>query len=239
MSKPIITNENLSADKANSEVFDFVLTNLSEDRSYYVGSGITVTELSDEGKVLSSNLALYPVYADDELYAMVLKDSAQKLTYIDDLNVDDKQIRNGLVIVNNGNTYLINESGEAMPLRKKSDSFKKEILEKIELRKNESNDFGDNRIMIKEGSSVVDPSSGRKYSSTRLVVKFTEGDIEKKISNFEEFCSGKLKRTIKSAGIYVFEIESSDFTKLSSLINQAKQLDYVQDIQLDEQREAH
>ena len=120
MSKPIITNENLSADKANSEVFDFVLTNLSEDRSYYVGSGITVTELSDEGKVLSSNLALYPVYADDELYAMVLKDSAQKLTYIDDLNVDDKQIRNGLVIVNNGNTYLVNESGEAMPLRKKN-----------------------------------------------------------------------------------------------------------------------
>ena len=235
--KPVITNDNLNVEETPSEVFEFALSQLSEDEFYYIGSGITVTEISDEGKVVSSDLALYPVYAEEEMCAMVLRDSEQDLVFISDLNVYDRLIKNGLVIVNNGNAYLISEGGETMPVRKKADSFDKKILEKIELQRNNSNAFGDERRLLKSGSTVTDPETGRKYSSSRLVVKFTEGDTDKKIADFEEFCGGKLRSKIKSIGIYVFEIEASDYTRLNYLVNQIKRLEYVEDVHLDEQND--
>jgi len=235
--KPVVTNEKLSIEAIPSEVFDFALSKFSDDSFYYIGSGITVADLSDDGKVISNDLSLYPVYDNEEIHAIILNGS--EMVYINDLNVDEQQIRNGLVIVNNGNAYLINEGEEAIPVRIKSDKFNKKVLEKFELRKNINNEFGNERKLLKGSNTVTDPETGRKYSSSRLVVKFTEGDTDKKIADFEEFCQGKLKSTIKSIGLYVFEIEASNIKRLKYLVDQALQLDYVEDAHLDEQREAY
>ncbi|MBQ3383947.1 MAG: hypothetical protein IJG59_01885 [Erysipelotrichaceae bacterium] len=232
--KPVVTNKNLSIEEMPSEIFDFALSKLPDDSFYYIGSGITVTDVSDDGKVTSNDLALYPVYENEDIYAMVLKGS--EMVYIDDLNVDEGQMRNGLVIANNENVFLINDGEEAIAVRVKSDKFNKKILEKIELSKNLKNEFGNERKLLKSSNTVTDPETGRKYSSSRLVVKFTDGDSDKKIADFEEFCHGKLKSTIKSIGLYVFEIEASNIKRLKYLVDQALQFDYVEAVHLDEHK---
>lgn len=235
--KPVVTNEKLSVEEIPSEVFSFALSKLPDDSFYYIGSGITVTDVSNDGKVIRNDLALYPIYENEKMRAMVLKGS--EMVYIDDLNVDEEKIKNCLVIVNNENVFLINDGGEAIAVRVKSDKFNKKVLEKFELRINKNNEFGNDRRLLKGSNTVTDPDTGRKYSSSRLVVKFTEGDTDKKIADFEEFCQGKLKSTIKSIGLYVFEIEASNIKRLKYLVDQALQLDYIEDAHLDEQREAY
>ena len=112
------------------------------------------------------------------------------------------------------------------------------MIRKIQKQKPEPNGFGKN----KEKLSIVLPkdegSDDREYAKDRIVIRFTEGDIENKIEDYEAFCEGKLRYQF-SNNVCVFDLGDITEKRLNWLLSASKDLDYVLDASLDGKNEQH
>ena len=106
-------------------------------------------------------------------------------------------------------------------------------MKKIQKLKLKKNNLGTHVISL-TGPGMNTDGNGNYYSNRRIVVKFTEGDIERKVADFEAFCNGKLKSTVKSSGAYVFLVEQRSYLEMKQLVEQANALDYVSSAFMDE-----
>jgi hypothetical protein len=234
--KEVIENRNIDIDEIPSWVISHASGILSENEGfYYIGTGITVDNLSDDGEILDFKTTVYPVYEDDRLYRLIIVTGEESELFSFDmvrttLNTDEKY----LLIRNNGRLIKISEEGESVIGGEQNVSISDKVIKKARKSIRKTNDLGRKRSLIKSVNEVTDPSTGKRYSSSRIVIKFTEGDSDSKVSLFEEFCGGKLRSQVKSAGLYVFTVEPASYRRLSALIKSAVELDYVESAFLDE-----
>ena len=235
--KTLILNKNMDTENVSSDVLnaanEHVLTN---EGLYYLGSGISVPEVTAEGTLTDNNSNLYPLYMDDELISYIKENADGTVSFMDnaeEINLND----NSFVIECEGNTYVIDEGGDMVIAGDKTKKLDKKIIEKLVKDTKSDAKPGLNKRLVKWDNVVIDSKTGIRYSSNRLVVVFEEGDKDKMVSDFAEFCNGKLKASIKSIGQYTFEVEPSSYLKLSKLAEKAMQLDYVKSAHLDEQKD--
>ena len=236
----VIENRNIDTDEIPPEVISYASGILTENIGfYYIGTGIIVDNLSDEGEILDFKTMVYPVYDDDKLYRLILTtgEEGELLSYDmvrTTLNTDEQY----LLIRNNGRLVKVSKEGEYVIGGEQNVKIDKRVIKKARKSISKTNDLGKDRRLLKSENEVTDPSTGIRYSSSRIVVKFTEGDSDSKVSLFEEFCGGKLRLQVKSAGIYVFTVEPASYKKLSVLVKSAMELDYVESAFLDEVKDA-
>ena len=87
------------------------------------------------------------------------------------------------------------------------------------------------RIDTPDAQTVSD--NGIEYNAGRIIVKFIEGDSEKFIEDYSEFCGGKLLYSMRLAKLYVFEFEYRTLEELKELQEKSEALDYVVSASLD------
>ena len=238
--KDVLENRNISFDEIPSEVISYASGILSEKEGfYYIGTGITVDNLSDEGEMLDIKSEVFPVYEDDRLFCLIIVTGEETELLSKDLirtalEADEKY----LLVRNNGRLVKVSKEGEFVIAGEQNVTIDKRVIKKARRSIRKTNDLGKNRSLIKSVNEVTDPSTGKRYSSSRIVVKFTEGDSDSKISFFEEFCGGKLRSQVRSAGLYVFTVEPASYKRLSALVKSAMELDYVDSAFLDEVKDA-
>ena len=220
-----------------------------EEGEYYLGSGIRVNMLSEAGDEIASEELMFPVFRGDELFGLLL--SGETDTMITEQSVlslvssgtdgmfDMVRIGGGLYMISSGSTELI--TGEATDM---TDQEKKSV-EAIRGSVTEKNRMGEEKTLFKtiqqqSPVTLYDPETGKTYSSSRIVVKFTEGDEEEKILLFEAFCGGRLHGRVRAAGRYTFTFGAKQNIKqLKALLRSAKELEYVTEAMLEEAREMH
>ena len=107
--KTLILNKNMDTENVSSDVLNaanaHVLTN---EGFYYLGSGISVPEVTAEGILTDNNSNLYPLYMDDELISYIKENADGTVSFMDnaeEINLND----NSFVIECEGNTYVIDE----------------------------------------------------------------------------------------------------------------------------------
>ena len=106
------------------------------------------------------------------------------------------------------------------------------MIGRIQEKKPGKNEFGKNRETLQIVWSKQEGDDGREYAGDRIVIRFTEGDIENKIKDYEAFCEGKLRYEL-SGGICVFDLGDITEKRLNWLLTASKDLDYVLDASLD------
>lgn len=234
-----IENRNVSPEEIPSDIVLYASVILAERTGfYYLGTGVAINNISDEGKVLDYTSYIYPLYDDDRLAALIIHtEGLEELISRDMIRTTLSADERYLLVRNNGMLVKISEEGESVIAGEPNIDIDERVIIKVRKRIKKTNDLGKERLLIKSENTVTDPQSGKKYSSSRIVVKFTDGESDSKVTEFEEFCKGKLRSSIKSAGIYVFEIEPSSFKRLTMLVEEAMKLDYVSSAALDEQKD--
>lgn len=235
--KTLILNKNMDTENISSEVLnaanEHVFTN---EGFYYLGSGISVPEVTSDGSLTDKTINLYPLYLDDEFVSYIKENADGEINFMDDAEeVEFKD--NSFVIDCEGNVYVIDESGDTVIAGDKTKRLDKKIIEKLVKDSKSDATLGLRKRLVKWDEVVTDFKTGIRYSSNRLVVVFEEGDRDKMVSDFAEFCNGKFKSSIKSIGQYTFEVEPSSYLKLNELAEKAMQLDYVKAAHLDEQKD--
>ena len=235
----VIENRNMDPDEIPSDVVLYASLILGERTGfYYMGTGVEINNLSDEGKVLDYVSYVYPVYEDDRLACLIIHTGGlEELISRDMVRTTLETNEKYLLIRNNGRLVKIDEEGVYVMGGEPSVKIDERVTAKVRKKIKKTNDLGKDRMLIKSEKTVTDPQTGKKYSSSRIVVKFTDGESDSKVSQFEQFCNGKLRSQIKSAGIYVFEIEPASFKRLTLLADNAEKLDYVESAVLDERKD--
>lgn len=235
----IIENKNINPDEIPSDVVLYASLVLKEKTGfYYIGTGLEINNLSDEGKVLDYVSYVYPVYEDDSLVCLIIHhEGLEELLSKDMIRTTLDPDEQYLLIRNNGRLVKIEEEGETVLGGEPNMKIDERVTSKVRKRIKKTNDLGKEKVLIKSEKTVTDPRTGKNYSSSRIVVKFTDGESDSNVAEFEQFCQGKLRSRIKSAGIYVFEVEPASFKRLSLLADQAMKLDYVTSASLDEQKD--
>ena len=231
-----IENTYISPEEIPSEVISYASGILTEyEGFYYIGTGVTIDNLSDEGEILDFKTTVYPVYDDEYLMYLIINTGEEGELFSrgiirTTLDIDEKY----LLIRNNGTLVKVSEEGEYVISGEKDIKIDDRVRKKTRKSLKKTNDLGKDRKLIKSENEVIDPQTGKKYSSSRIAVKFTGGDSDSKVSLFEEFCGGKLRSQITSAGIYVFTVEPASYKKLTAMVKKAAELDYVDSAFLDE-----
>lgn len=234
-----IENSKIDPDDIPSVVLLYAKIVLTEKQGFlYIGTGVTINNLSDEGKILDYTSDVYPLYDDDRLIALIVETEGFDELYsrgLDSISIDNDEIY--MLIRNNGMLVKVSEDSVSVISGYPGIEIDERVVKKVRKSLTNTNDIGKDRKLIKYENDVTDPVTGRKYSSSRLVVKFTDDENDSMISDFEQFCNGKLSSHLKSAGLYVFTIEPSSYRRLGLLIRDAMELDYVKNVSLDEQRD--
>ncbi len=223
---------------------------LEPESNYYLGTGIRINEMDERGGMFpSENDKLYPVYREEELVGLLLCEENTEFLKDEKMLVRfaERADKKYCVFRIGDEICLADESGFTIVSGCDTISFSKEQEKALEvLRKTvmEDNPMGSERILIQPAApastTLYDPSTGRNYSSSRIAVRFTEGDEENKILQYEEFCGGKLHGKVRSAGVYTFSFApKSNIKQLNALLRKTLELDYIEDAWLEEAKGMH
>ena len=235
--KTLVLNKNIDAENISSVVFKQAKEHVSNREGfYYIGNGVTVPEITAEGKTTDAVTALYPIYGDNVLVSLLIEAPDGSISFEDDteLTVFNDNV---MIVSYEDSLFMIDEGGEIVIAGDKTKKLDNRIIEMLIKDGRSDNALGKKRKLIKWDNVVTDISTGLQYSSSRIVVVFEEGDREKMVSDFAEFCGGTLKSSIKSIGQYTFEVEPSSYLRLKELVDKAMELDYVKTAHLDEQKQ--
>ncbi len=217
----------LYCDKAKEDSAVFVEQQY-EEGDYEIGNGIRAIQLEDvEGS------EIFPVYQGGKLLFLLIEpsgiiwDGSSLMEWFDSNEPFTAVESDGDILLVSEDEVLILGSGDSPVYSKQEEK----MIRKIQKQKPEPNGFGKNR----EKLSIVWPkeeSDGREYAKDRIVIKFTEGDLETKIRDYEEFCEGKVRYKF-SNNVCVFDLGDITEKRLNWLLSASKDLDYVLDASLD------
>ena len=203
-----------------------------EEGDYEIGDGIQTIQLEDgEGS------EIFPLYQGGKLLFLLIEpsgviwDDSSAKEWFDSNDMFTAVESEGDILLISEDEVLVLGSGDSSAYSKQEEK----MIRKIQKQKPEPNGFGKNR----ENLSIVWPreeSDGREYAKDRIVIKFTEGDLENKIRDYETFCEGKLRYQL-SGGICVFDLGEISEKRLNWLLSASRDLDYVADASLDGKNE--
>jgi hypothetical protein len=171
---------------------------LEPESNYYLGTGIRINEMDEKGSMFpSENGKLYPVYRENELVGLLLcEGNTEFLTDRKTLEQFSERADKKYCLFRIGNEICLADETGVTILSGNDNSFlteqQKKALETLQETDMEDNPMGSECVQIRTAAPVsttlYDPSTGRNYSSSRIAVRFTEGDEENKIQQYEEFC---------------------------------------------------
>lgn len=232
----VIIIGNAPVEEIPEEVLRFSYEHMKEEGAYELGTGIAVIEMTDKGIVPSEDTFLFPLFCDGELEQMILLVGED--CYEEEMDRGmDALIGTPFFAVKSGQDVCLITKEEVSPL---FDSDCRQIENREEVKMLQEGEpmispLGRNRTLIRRGSgekqNVTDPETGISYSSSRIVITFTEGDREEKIRRYERFCNGSLR----SEMLCVFSFESLSYEALNALREDSMKLDYVKSASLDRQ----
>lgn len=211
------------------------------DRLLHIGNGIHLNVLEDDNMTESDEI-VFPLLTDYHVTNLILlKDGTYSVLDTDPeaMKILDENLngiytilkaQDSIYLINQSETVCLSENGKELS-KKETDTMKK--LQKLVLKQNR---MGQEVVLLAKNGMNSD-GKGNYYSNHRIVVKFTEGDTERKVADFEAFCNGKLKSTVKSSGVYVFLIEQRSYVEMKKLVDEANELDYVASAFMDEAKQ--
>lgn len=219
------------------EIGSFLAENYGGDDAFSVGTGISTLDLND-----AETISLYPVYVNDRLAALAVKDKTFKYITDDDLlncfeDHDEYLIVNegsNIVYVAKDKTVLLH--GEAGYLEEKETE---EMLKKIRSTISSPNPLGKERKALVVNKSKDDTTKDGRYRNDRIIVSFKEGDTVKMIEDFEQFCGGKAQSGVNTSNIYIFVFEPLSDKDLYALLEESRSLEYVSGVSLDQKHETN
>ncbi len=217
------------------EISSFVAENYGSDSTFSIGTGITALDLNDVQTV-----NLYPIYENDRLIALVVKDKTFRYITDEDLlncfgdNVEYLIVEEGFNIIYVDKDRAVLLDGEEGCLEEKETE---EMLIKIRLSIGSSNPMGQERKALAIEKNEDNTTKDGRYRNDRIIVSFREGDVEKMIGDFEEFCSGKAQSGVNTSNIYIFVFEPLNDKDLYALLEESRSLEYVSGASLDQKHE--
>ena len=226
-------------------IIEYAETVLEGKPDQEIGTGIYLNRISEDGSIQKSGTTLFPVYENEKLCALIVSGEDEEL--IEDENMADKladvseqcmfmldTYGQMIICVDGKNTVILSDNAYEL------DEFEKESIVKLQKKSIKVTALGKKRIKLDtvSGNTVKGPD-GVVYSADRIVIRFTEGDLENKKEMFEEFCQGTYKSGIKSQNICVFKVQPASYSKLAELVSAAEELDYVDSCWLDKVKQQH
>lgn len=199
-----------------------------------VADGLRVLNCDDPDNIHSEDTVIYPVFNNDVLTDVILKQDEYSVVSLDESTPCSDEDEIAFVSIND-NIYLV-RNGEFKMVCMKNDADDKD--RKIMKRLANCHMLTAKSVRVNAFKAVENPDTfidedGRIYSSKRIVVKFAEGDYEKYISEYEQFCGGTLHSSIKSINQYVFEFDAKTVIQMKELVEKSNALDYVVNASLD------
>lgn len=208
------------------------------DRMYHIGSGVYLNEIEGNDLVESADI-IYTFYTDYQVTTLImLHDGEYSVVNTDPeaMKALDKNLLTDFMIIRVHDSIYLVSSSEVLKLTSDDDELEKkdsDVMKKIQNMTMKPSKLG-SWVNSLTGKGMNTDGKGNNYSNRRIVVRFTEGDVERKIADFESFCNGKLKSTVKGSGLYVFLIDQRNYLEMKELVEDAKKLDYVDDAFMDE-----
>lgn len=233
-----IVTENRAVNSFPEEILDFACELTEGHGERYIGTGVAVSVYADMC-IPDTGPVLYPVFENDILVLVLMHEHGDISVLDCDLAAMESYLGSEVSYVEvEGNIYLVTDndiyfiSGNLGYELKEVEERVMKKLQKIQ----GINPMGRRRIRlydnISDGNTVTDPETGISYSNSRLVVRFREGDTDKMVQEFAEYCQGTLRTSV--GGMHVFEVKPSSYTVLMSFIDRAMEtFDYIEDIILD------
>ncbi len=231
---------NAPVEEIPEEVLRFSCEHMKEEGTCELGTGIALIEMTEAGIVPSEDTFLFPLFYDGKLEQMILLEGEG--CYVEEMDRGmNALIGTPFFAVKSGHDVCLITKGE-ISLLFGSDCRQVDNREEVKmLQEGETmiSPLGRNRTLIHKGNrekqNVTDPETGISYSSSRIVITFTEGDREEKIKRYERFCNGSLRSEMKQTGLCVFSFESLSYEALNALREDSLKLDYVRGASLDRQ----
>lgn len=220
----------------------------SVEGEYSFGSGIRINTLDGLGNEIPSEELMIPVFCGDELIGLLLSGETDELVTEEtalrlfgpgtDRMYDVVRIGGGVFRIGPDGAELI--TGDAPEMTEQELKTMGAIRSSV----TEENRMGEEKTVFRTIQpapvTLYDPETGKTYSSSRIVIKFTEGNEEEKVLLFEEFCGGKLHGIVRAARRYTFTFGAKQNIKqLKALLRKALELDYVAEAMLEEARGMH
>ncbi|MBQ2658446.1 MAG: hypothetical protein IJF87_07770 [Erysipelotrichaceae bacterium] len=231
-------NEVSVVDKTTEEeIISFLAENRDTGNGFAIGTGICSVGNQD-----SQEICIYPLYEDDRLVTLVIKDDT--LRYVTDEALLNVIREDGMyLIVNSGPDVIYVDKETAVLLSGKEDCLEKketeEMIKRIRLSIGTENPMGKQKKKLTVKKTGDDTAENGRYRNDRIIVSFKEGDVEKMISDYEAFCGGKAQSGPNTSNVYIFVFEPLNDKDLHALLDESRGLDYVSGVSLDQKHETN
>ena len=223
---------------------------LEPESNYYLGTGIRINEFDEKGNMVPSERGeLFPVYREEVLIGLLLHEDNEEFLTDEGIlmQFSERTDKAYCVFWIGSKICLADETGVTFLSGNDNISLTEQQKKALEVLQNtdmEDNPMGSECVQIRMGApastTLFDPVTGHNFSSSRIAVRFTEGDEENKILQYEEFCGGKLHGKVRSAGVYTFVFTpKSNIKQLNALLRKTLELDYIEDAWLEEAKGLH
>ncbi len=181
---------------------------------------------------VACDLELYSIFYEDRIISLAVH--KEDVTY-----VENERLLNKL---NEDEYNLIIQTEEGLCLLSKDDVVSFDEEQKISEEEMEKMEAMKTRISVpnplnKAKREFEVKKTEKQGKTTRIVVRFTQGDEEEKAKMFEEFSGAKLLNRMNSTSLYVYQIGYDTEKALKKLIENCASLEYVEMVQIDGQSE--
>ncbi len=222
----------LHCDKAKEDSV-ILIEQQYEEGDYEIGDGIQTIQLEDgEGS------EIFPIYQDDRLLFVLIEpsgniwDDPSLLEWFDsNERFTAVESKDDILFVSEDEIFVL-YSGDSHAYSKQEEK----MIRKIQKQKPEPNGFGKKKEKLSIEWPIDEEIDDREYAKDRIVIRFTEGDLETKIKEYEEFCEGKLRYQLDGC-VCVFDLGEITEKRLQWLLSASRDLDYVVDASLDGKNE--
>ena len=233
----IIENRVSALSEADEKrIASFVADNYDGETGFSIGTGIVALNQKD-----SRELSLYPIYENDRLIALAVKDGDMR--YVTDDTLENIRKDVPFLIVNDGLNIIYVDRDRTAVLDGEIECLEEkeiqEMLKRIKASIGSLNPLGRDRKKLVISEKADHSEEDRRYRNDRIIVSFKEGDKEKMISDFEMFCGGKAQSGVNTTNIYVFVFEPLNEKDLYRLLEESRNLDYVSAASLDQKHETN
>ncbi len=234
LSNPLAENAGLFYEQ---EARSYISEHYSADSNYYIGTGIRT--LSVDGKTVGEGKTdITPVYQDDDLMFLIIHNEKgnqiitpeKTMAYIAE---HDRyvifEMKESIYLIGEGALFSVLDDEEY-----EIDEDLRKLIEKECGKTFEVNMMGSKKALIKMIQPKEDPKDQpQTVANDRIVVKFKDGDREKQIAMYEEFCNGKVQSKLNSSDIYIFVFDPLNEKALNRLLEDTQALSYVESASLD------
>ena len=197
---------------------------------YQLADGIVAADCSDMSNIRNGSSKVFPIYCNDDIEYLLLQ-SGDEITVEPISEKVKKMFEENCTIVQIGDSvYAVADSNIVRLFGEGNGEDDMRKLRKINAADLLASKLNNNKKEVFHSQNGTVMIEGIEVSNRRISIKFKEGDVEQFVEQYQQFCNGTLHSSLITSGIYVFEFEQLSATKLNQLIEQSKQLPYVEEV---------